>query len=60
MKAFVGFAQRRKLAGPVPIEGAAVDQQAADGHAMPAQELGGGMKDQIGAVVEGHSSARVW
>jgi hypothetical protein len=59
-KAFVRFGQGRKFAGPVPVELAAVDQQAADGDAMAAEELGGGMERSGRRRGRRVSSARAW
>ena len=53
VEAFVLAADFRKLARSDPVEGAAVDEDAADGDAVPAEEFGGGMEQQIGAVIEG-------
>ena len=36
-----------------PVEAAAVDDDAADGDAVAAQELGGGMHDDVGTVLDG-------
>jgi hypothetical protein len=59
VEALVGLAQFGEAAaarvGALPVEGAAVDQQAADGGAVPAQEFGGRVEHQVGAVVEGRS-----
>ena len=46
----------------LPVEGAAVDQQTADGGAVPADVLGGRVDDDVGAVLEGladHRGGRV-
>ena len=60
VEAVVGLGQRRKFAAGQPVEGAAVDQHAADRDAVAAEELGGGVVDEVGAVIERASSARAW
>ena len=50
----VGLGHGRELARRGrPVEAAAVDDDAADGDAVAAQELGGGMHDDVGAVLDG-------
>ena len=48
----IGLGQRRELPRFFPIEAAAVDDHAADGHAMAAEPFGGGMHDQVGAMLK--------
>ncbi len=50
VEARVRLGQLRMPAGRHVIEGAAVDQHAADGGAVPAQELGGRVVEQVGTV----------
>ena len=47
MVAGIGFRQRRKLSGSLPVETAAVDQQAANGDPVTADPLGGRVHHQI-------------
>ena len=48
----IGLGQRRELAGVLPVEAAAVDQDAADRDAVAAQPLGRRMQHEVGAVLE--------
>ena len=48
----VGLGHGRELARGRPVEAAAVDEDAADGDAVAAEELGGRMHDDVGAVLE--------
>ena len=48
----VGLGHGREFAGCLPVEAAAVDQDAADRDAMAAEPLGRRMQDQIGAALE--------
>ncbi|MCY1360848.1 hypothetical protein D3C81_1016680 [compost metagenome] len=52
MEAFIGLGQLGEAARLLEVEGAALDQHAADGGAMSAQELGRGMVEQAGAEIE--------
>ena len=49
MEPLVRLGQRRKLAGCLPVEDPAVDQEPPDDDTMPAQKLGRRMRDDVGA-----------
>ena len=48
----VGFGERRKFAGGVPVEPPRIDEQPADDDAVPAQELRRGMEEEVRPEVE--------
>ena len=48
----VGFGEGGKEPACLPVEGTAVDEYATDGNAVSAEELGGRVHDEIGAVIE--------
>ena len=54
----VGLRQRGKQARGVPVEVAAVNEHASESHAVPAQELGGRVHHDVGAVLEGLDEVR--
>ena len=49
----VGRSDGSVFAACLPVEGAAVDDDAAEGGPVAAEELGGGMNDDVGAVLDG-------
>ena len=54
VKAFIGLGEGRELAARgLPVKGSAIDQQAADGDTVAAEEFGRGMENQVGAMIEG-------
>ncbi len=52
MEALVGLGQLGEFAGGFPVERAGVHQQAADGDAVAAEELGGGVVEQVCTQLE--------
>src|SRR5882672_8437597 len=58
VEARVGLGQLRKFPRGFPVERAAVHEHAADRHAVTAEELGGRVIHEIGAVVEGLEEVR--
>ena len=58
MIAGVGLGDRTEQARGVPVEVAAVDEHPSEGHTVPAQELGGRVHHDVGAVVEGLDQVR--
>jgi len=53
VEAVVGLGQGGEFTRGFPIEIARIHQHAADSGAVAAEELGGGVEDQVGAVLEG-------
>ena len=51
--AVIGLGELRELAGSLPVELAGVHDDAADGRSVSADELGGGVDDDVGAVFDG-------
>ena len=60
VEALVGLGERREFARGVPVEAPAVDQHAADHHAVAGEELGRRMHHEVRAHVEGAAEARAW
>ncbi len=58
MVALVGLGEAGEAVAGPEVERAAVDQHAADRRAVPADELGGGVHDDVGAVLEGADQPR--
>ena len=52
VKARIGLGERSKFARCLPVETAAIHQQAANGHAVTTEEFGRGMEHQVRAQIE--------